>query len=55
MKFDFQQNQKRPKDRYKVTLTISFEQYEWKVMSFHLKSAPLKFQMIINDIYNPFT
>ena len=55
MKLGFWQIQIKPEDRYKTVFTVTFGQYKWNVMPFGLKNAPLKFQSIMNEIYNPFT
>ena len=43
------------KDRYKTTFTIPFGHFKWNVMPFGLKNAPLKFQNIMNNSFNPYT
>ena len=55
MKYSFQQIQIKTKDRYKIAFTVSFGKYEWKVIPFGLRNAPLEFQKIMNDIYTLFT
>jgi len=42
-------------DRYKNAITVPFGQYEWNFMPFSLKNAPLEFQKIMNDIFNPYS
>ena len=54
MKSGFWKIQIAEKDRYKTTFVVSFGHYEWNVMSFGLKNAPLEFQNIMNDIFNQF-
>ena len=43
------------KKTYKTTFTIPFGHYEWNMMSFCSKNAPLEFKNIMNDIFNPYT
>lgn len=54
MKLEFWQIQIVKKDRYKIAFTILCGQYKWNVMSFELKTAPKKFQAIMNDRFNPY-
>lgn len=42
-------------DKYKTAFIVPFGHYEWNVMPFRLKNAPLEFQNIINDNFNPYT
>ena len=39
---------------YRTAFNVPFGQYEWNVMPFSLKNAPLEFQKIMNDIFNPY-
>ena len=55
MKSRFWQIQLHEKDRYKTAFIVPFGHYEWNVMPFGLKNAPLEFQNIMNDIFNPYT
>uniref|UniRef100_A0A0R0EG68 Reverse transcriptase domain-containing protein n=1 Tax=Glycine max TaxID=3847 RepID=A0A0R0EG68_SOYBN len=55
MKSGFWQIQIQESDRYKTVFTVPFGQYEWNVMPFGLKNAPLEFQKIMNDIFNPYS
>ena len=55
MKSGFWQVPIIPEDRYKITFTVPFGHYEWNVMPFDLKNAPLEFQNIMNDIFNNYT
>ena len=54
MKSGFWQIQIAGKDRSKTTFVVPFGHYEWNVMPFGLKNAPLEFQNIINEIFNQF-
>ena len=55
MKSGFWQIQIEQKHRYKTAFPLPFGQYEWNVMPFDLKNAPLEFQRIMNDIFNPYS
>ena len=55
MKSRYWQIQIKEIDRYKTTFAVPFRQYEWNVMPFGLKNAPLEFQKIMNDIFNPYS
>ena len=55
MKSGFWQIQIRESDRYKTAFTTPFGYYEWNVMPFSLKNAPIEFQNIKNEIFNPFS
>ena len=55
MKSSFWQVQSTEEDRCKTAFTVPFGHYEWNVMPFGLKNAPLEFQNIMNDIFNPYT
>ena len=55
MKSGFWQVQISENDKYKTAFTASFGHYEWNVMPFGLKIAPIEFQNIMNDIFNPFS
>lgn len=52
MKSGFWQIQIAEKDRYKTAFTVPFGHYEWNVMPFGLKNAPMEFQNIMNDIFH---
>ena len=55
MKSGFCQIQIKETNRYKNSFTVPFGQYEWSVIPFGLKNAPLEFQKIMNDIFNPYS
>ena len=55
MKFGFWQVQISENDKYKTAFTAPFGHYVWNVMPFGLKIAPIEFQNIMNDIFNPFS
>ena len=55
MKYGFWQIQISKDDRYKTSFTVQFGHYEWNVIPFGLKNAPLEFQNIMNDIFNDYT
>ncbi|KAF3646734.1 hypothetical protein FXO37_20308 [Capsicum annuum] len=40
-------------DEYKIAFNVPMGQFEWNVMPFGLKNAPLEFQNIMNDIFMP--
>ena len=40
---------------YETAFVIPFRHYEWNVMPFGLKNAPLEFQNIMNEIFNQFS
>ena len=54
MKSGYWQVQIAEKDKYKTAFTVPFGHYEWNVMPFGLKNAPLEFQRIMNEIFNPY-
>ena len=51
LKLDSWQIQVAEKDKYKTAFTASFGHYEWIVMPFEMKNAPLEFQNIMNTIF----
>ena len=55
MKSGFRQIQIKEEDKYKTTFTVPFGHFEWNVMSFGLKNAPLEFQKVMNENFNPYT
>ena len=55
MKSSFWQIQIAEEDSYKIAFIVPFGHYEWNVMPFGLKNAPLEFQHIMNDILNPYS
>ena len=55
MKLGFWQIQIAEKDKYKITFVVHSKHYEWNVMPFGIKNAPLEFHNIMNEIFNPFS
>ena len=55
MKSGFWQIQIKEEDKYKTAFTLPLGYYEWDVMPFGLKNAPLEFQNIMNYIFNNYT
>ena len=55
LKSGFWQIQISKEDRYKTAFTTPFGHYEWNVVPFGLKNAPIDFQNIMNQIFNPFS
>ena len=41
------------KHKYKTSCTVLFSHYEWNIMPFELKNAPLEFQNNMNEIFIP--
>lgn len=55
LKSGFWQIQIKDEDKYKTAFTVPFRHYEWNVMPFGLKNAPLEFQNVMNDIFMPYS
>ena len=55
MKSGFWQIQIIEKYRYKIAFVVPFGHYEWNIMPFGFKNAPLEFHNIMNEIFNQFS
>lgn len=53
LKSGFYQILIKEEDKYKIAFTVPFGHYEWNTISFGLKNAPMEFQNIMNEIFNP--